>query len=89
MTTRLLPLLLTEDDYEIFLSRWSQTDNGRFFRLCRNADRRDADLMLYAQQHKRVTWVGPPVIEIRNSVAAYWADPPFGKPPPRSGFDLT
>lgn len=39
------------------------------------ADRCDAALMLYAQQHKLVTWVGPPMIHVRNSIAAYWADP--------------
>lgn len=41
----------------------------------RMADRRDAALMLYAQQRKLVTWMGPPMIHVRNSVAAYWADP--------------
>ena len=39
--------------------------------------RRDADLMLYAQQHKLVTWVGPPMIAVRNAVSAYWSDPPW------------
>jgi hypothetical protein len=47
---------LTEEDYEIFLERWSQSDNGAQFRACRDADRRDAGLMLAAQEKRLGHW---------------------------------
>lgn len=48
MNPRLQSASLTEEDYEIFLERWSNADNGVFFRSCRHADCRDADLTLEA-----------------------------------------
>lgn len=42
---------LTWRDYDIFITRWS-VDNGRFFRACQLADRRDA-LIMDTLEHAR------------------------------------
>jgi len=84
MKPRLNPAPLTTEDGDIWArvvnrSRrcFSSHDAGLYHRVTLGADRRDADLMLYAQQHKLVTWVGPPMIHVRNAVSAYWSDPPW------------
>lgn len=79
MKPRLGPAMLTEEDrfaWGYCLLRWSPGVVD-LYGLSMDADRRDADLMLYAQQHKLVTWVGPPMIHVRNAVSAYWCDPPW------------
>ena len=71
------PLTLEDRDIWIALAERTRTRPGWFASLSfisREQGRRDADLMFYAQQHKLVTWVGPPLIHIRNAVSAYWSD---------------
>lgn len=83
MNTRLYPAPPTEEDLEVWCLvayRFSFGDHVRWSALAnvtREVAKRDADLMLYAQQHKLVTWVGPPMIAVRNAVSAYWSDPPW------------
>ncbi len=68
----------TQEDTDIWV-RVLERHGLYWYALClewfQGQDRRDAELMLYAQQYPLITWVGPPMIHVRNSVAAYWADP--------------
>lgn len=81
MKPRLEPAPPTEEDFAILCYMWPGRDWRRepLYPIGHSiaGDRRDADLMLYAQQHKLVTWVGPPMIHVRNAVSAYWSDPPW------------
>jgi hypothetical protein len=101
MNQRLHVRQTPEDDgagqYGCGISGWRLTmywghrsaDFGHFENFCEDSDRRDADLMLYAQQHPLITWVGPPMIHVRNSIAAYWSDPPIGNEPVPDDLDFT
>jgi hypothetical protein len=84
MKPRLESAPYTREDYIIWwcVTRtfWCQPGHGFLVELepaARRSDRRDAEIMFYAQQFKLVTWIDPD-IDVRNSVAAYWADPPWG-----------
>ena len=82
MKPRLDSAALTAEDYDIFLERWSEAyvpDNGVFFRKCQEADRRDAALMLFAQQlpDSDVIRLGyfDADVRVRMSPWVRWVDP--------------
>ena len=58
---------LTEEGYDIWL-RWSEVDNGAWFRFYRDSDRRDADLM------SRAMWSCPACGRQTRRTFAYQVD---------------